>query len=678
MCKLDEILSKENYFEKLFLIDAHLISQNQSFSLRSLIDSNSIIYMIIHANLINKVYEKLEIQSISLTKEKLIRDYDEKIFKKIITHKILLNLIIESHKKLTVSMLITDIDHHEVILSKLWMNKNKILSNMQNDVIVFSNQLNTFISVFLILLNSKHLSWSRSTSFFSITQTKTSMMLKRLVSITAQKESFSIWNINAALFKTLLNCSKKNQTEVFALIMINIDKEIMYNTQCNLNALNVSSINETTQNLKDIKVKLLLKYHEFLDVFDRAQSNKLLSHRFYDHKIMLTSDSTSSHCWAYQMFFVKLLKVKKYLNENLSKKFITLSQTLYSFLVLFALKANEDLWFCVNYQKLNVIFKRNRYSLSLIDEIINKIVSCKHLTRLNIISALNKLWMHLNNEDYITFITALEAYKYKMLSFELTNELISFQQYMNDVLWDFLNDFCQVYLDDILIYSKTRKKHKNYVRLVLRRLQKIDLQMNIWKCKFNVEKTVFLEVIVSKLSLRMNSSKVTVIVSWTTLINLKEIQKFVKFVNFYHCFIRNFSKLVKSFTQLTRKDTSLVWNKVCVQVFDNLKKQVSLISILRHFNLKWQAILKIDASNYVKDEILSQYDDESVLHSMIFYSKSIILAEINYHIYDKKLLVIIRCFEHWRLELKCIELLIQMFIDHQTLKIFMKNKQLSQ
>jgi len=75
--------------------------------------------MIIHANLINKVYEKLKIQSISLTKEKLIRDYNEKIFKKIITHKILLNLIIESHKKLTISMLITDIDHHEVILSKL-------------------------------------------------------------------------------------------------------------------------------------------------------------------------------------------------------------------------------------------------------------------------------------------------------------------------------------------------------------------------------------------------------------------------------------------------------------------------------------------------------------------------------------------------------------------------------
>jgi len=299
LCKLDEILSKENYFEKSFLIDVHLIFQKRSFSLCFLIDSDSVVYMIIHFNLVNKVCKKLKIQSISLTKEKLIRDYDEKISKKTITHKILLNLIIKSYKKLTVSMLIVDIDHHEVILSKLWMNKNEILLNMQNDVIVFSNQLNTFILIFSISLNSKHSSWSRSTSLSSITQTKISTMLKWLISITAQKESFSIQSINVASFKTLLNRLKKNKIEVFALFMMNINRKITYNTQCNLNALNVSSIDETTQNLKDIKAKLLLKYHEFLDVFDRVQLNKLLSHCFYNHKIELTSDSTFSRCWAY-------------------------------------------------------------------------------------------------------------------------------------------------------------------------------------------------------------------------------------------------------------------------------------------------------------------------------------------------------------------------------------------
>ncbi len=210
-----------------------------------------------------------------------------------------------------------------------------------------------------------------------------------------------------------------------------------------------------TQNLEDIKVKLSLKYQNFLDVFDRAQADKLSSHRLYDHKIELTSDATSSHCWAYWMSLYKLQKVKKYLNENLFKEFIIFSKASYFSFVLFALKANKDLWFCVDYWKLNAITKRNRYSLSLINEMINKIVDCKHLTRLDIISTFNKLRMHSDNKNYTIFIIVLKAYKSKMLSFELINDSVSFQQYMNDVLWNFLNDFCQVYLDNILIYSKT-------------------------------------------------------------------------------------------------------------------------------------------------------------------------------------------------------------------------------
>jgi len=119
LCSQIEVLSKENYFEKSFLINAFLISQSNSFSLCSLIDSDFVVYTLIHDKLVDKVCQKLEIQFILLAKEKLIREYDEKLARKTITHKILLNLTIESHKKLTVSMLITDIEHHEAILSKL-------------------------------------------------------------------------------------------------------------------------------------------------------------------------------------------------------------------------------------------------------------------------------------------------------------------------------------------------------------------------------------------------------------------------------------------------------------------------------------------------------------------------------------------------------------------------------
>ena len=84
----------------------------------------------------------------------------------------------------------------------------------------------------------------------------------------------------------------------------------------------------------------------------------------------------------------------------------------------------------------------------------------------------------------------------------------SFQQYINDTLWDFLNDFCQAYLDDILIYSWTQKEHQKYVNLVLRRLREAGLQVDIKKCKFNVQETTFLDVIVSGKGLWMDPQKV--------------------------------------------------------------------------------------------------------------------------------------------------------------------------
>ena len=130
----------------------------------------------------------------------------------------------------------------------------------------------------------------------------------------------------------------------------------------------------------------------------------------------------------------KLKKIKKYFIENLFKRFITFNKALYFSSMLFAMKINENLRFCVDYRKFNVMTKRNRYSLLLIEEIIKKIIECKYFIKLNIIAVFNKLCMHFDNENYTIFITALNVYKYRVLSFELINELSSFQQYINDAL----------------------------------------------------------------------------------------------------------------------------------------------------------------------------------------------------------------------------------------------------
>jgi Reverse transcriptase (RNA-dependent DNA polymerase) len=114
-------------------------------------------------------------------------------------------------------------------------------------------------------------------------------------------------------------------------------------------------------------------------------------------------------------------------------------------------------------------------------------------------------------ENLTTFITSFGAFKYLVLPFGLTNGPASFQHYINDVLFEYLHDFCQAYLDDILIYSKTLKEHKQHVRAVLQRLRDTGLQIDIHKCEFHVQETTFLDLLISTEGLRMDPSKMHVI-----------------------------------------------------------------------------------------------------------------------------------------------------------------------
>jgi len=123
----------------------------------------------------------------------------------------------------------------------------------------------------------------------------------------------------------------------------------------------------------------------------------------------------------------------------------------------------------------------------------------------------NKLCMSTESENLITFVTFFDVYKYRVMLFELINELTFFQHYINDILFNCLHKFCQIYLNDILIYSKILKKHRTHVKEMLDKLREIDLQINIDKCEFKIQKISFLKLLIFINDLRMNSRKVDVI-----------------------------------------------------------------------------------------------------------------------------------------------------------------------
>ncbi len=287
--------------------------------------------------------------------------------------------------------------------------------------------------------------------------------------------------IETAVYRMLV---KWSDVKIFAVIVLKIDW-LITTAENKLEEVNLHKLSHV-ETLKQVKIKLFSKYHDYLNVFDRTMIDQLSSHRFYDHKIELIDEKMLSRSRLYQMFDHKLQKIKKYLIKYLNKEFIFSSFTSYVSLILFVEKKDDSLRFCVDYRKLNALIKRNRYSLSLIDEILAQIQESKYLTQLNIIVAFNKLRMHSDSEDLTIFITFFDSYKYHVMLFKLINELTFYQHYMNDVLFKYLHQFCQIYLDDIIIYSKILKKHKRHVRLILNRLREADLQMNINKCKFHV------------------------------------------------------------------------------------------------------------------------------------------------------------------------------------------------
>ncbi len=153
--------------------------------------------------------------------------------------------------------------------------------------------------------------------------------------------------------------------------------------------------------------------------------------------------------------------------------------------------------------------------------------------------------MSSESENLTTFVTFFNVYKYRVMLFKLINASAFFQHYINDVLFECLHKFCQTYLNDILIYSKTLKEHWTYVKEVLNKLREVDLQIDINKCEFKIQKISFLEILIFINDLRMNSRKVDVIQSWKVLQSLTHVQIFIDFCNFYRQFIKNFSKIIQ-------------------------------------------------------------------------------------------------------------------------------------
>lgn len=438
-----------------------------------------------------------------------------------------------------------------------------------------------------------------------------------------------------------------------------------------------SVLNPTTVSDSELATQLPPEFSEFWDVFSPKEAERLPPHRSYDHDIKLLPGKTPPFGGLYAMSRDELRALKEWIEENLRKGFIRPSSSPAASPVLFVKKPGGGLRFCVDYRALNAITVKDRYPLPLTKETLNNLKGMKYFSKLDIISAFNNLRIKKGQEYLTAFRTRLGLFESLVMPFGLTGAPASFQRFINDTLRDYLDVFCTAYLDDILIYSRTRAEHTRHVQQVLQRLRAAGLHAKLSKCEFYVPETKFLGLIVGGEGFRMDPDKVKTVVDWQTPSCLTDVQAFIGFGNFYRRFIRSFSSIIGPLVNLTKKGVPFQWSAACQEAFETLKAAFVNAPILKPFDWTRDVVLETDASDYVSAGVLSQYDDEGILHPVAFFSKKHSATECNYEIYDKELLAIVRCFEEWRPELEGTPSPVKVITDHRNLEYFMSTKLLN-
>lgn len=424
--------------------------------------------------------------------------------------------------------------------------------------------------------------------------------------------------------------------------------------------------------------------HEYRDVFntDSEAARQLVTQA--SHPIVLELGTKPPFRPLYNLSTTELATLREYLELAMEKGWIRRSESEAGAPILFVPKKDGTLRLCVDYRGLNSITVKNRCPLPLIGETLDRLSGAQIFTKLDLKDAYHRIPIKRGDEWKTAFRTRYGHFEYMVMPFGLTNAPATFQSYINQALSGLLDQFCVVYLDDILIYSDTIEEHTKHVRLVLERLRKHALYASQKKCEFFVDKVEFLGFIVSNVGVSMDPRRVATIEEWPSPTSFQELQQFLGFANFYRRFIQAYSQKARPLTALLKgsiqgkKPGPFLWNADAEAAMRTLRTAFTEAPVLRHYDPALQIKVETDASKYACAAIASQLCTvDGQWHPIAFWSRKFIAAEINYETHDQELLAIVEAFRHWRHYLEGASHAVRVLTDHNNLRGFMGVKQLN-
>jgi hypothetical protein len=244
-----------------------------------------------------------------------------------------------------------------------------------------------------------------------------------------------------------------------------------------------------------VLVKSLLE--EFKDVFPSDLPSGLPPKRDVDHKIELQDGKEPPTKAPYRMSPTELNELNKQLEDLTSKGFIQPSKSPFGAPVLFVKKKDGTQRLCIDYRALNKITIKNKYPLPRVDELLDRLTGAKFFSKIDLRNGYHQVRIAEGDAQKTAFRTRYGHFEFTVLPFGLTNAPATFMQLMQDIFRKYLDDFVIIFLDDILIYSRTEKDHADHIRKVLEKLRQHKLFAKISKCEFFQTKINFLGYVIT-------------------------------------------------------------------------------------------------------------------------------------------------------------------------------------
>jgi hypothetical protein len=386
---------------------------------------------------------------------------------------------------------------------------------------------------------------------------------------------------------------------------------------------------------------------EFQDVFPEELPTGLPPDRGLPFHIQLQPGSSPVNRPIYRLAPKELEELRRTLDELLEKGLIRVSTSPWGAPVLFAPKKDGGLRFCIDYRGLNKQTVKNAYPLPRVDDLLDQLRGAKFFSKLDLRSGYWQVPIAPEDVSKTAFRTRYGHFEWLVLPFGLTNAPAAFMDQMHRLFADVLDKYVVVFIDDILIYSRSAEEHERHLREVLERLRRAKFYCKLSKCELWRKQVTFLGHVISESGIEVETPKIAAISKWPVPKDPSDIRSFLGLAGYYRRFVRNFAHIAAPLTDLLGKGVPYVWGPRQKEAFESLKRALCSAPVLQPYASDLPCTVDIDASNHAVGAVLQQ-DFGRGLQPVAYESRRLNKAERNYSARDREQLAIVHATRVWR------------------------------